>query len=206
MKRRTAKRQVIVIGGGDSFLTYGAYRSFLKKRKIDIGRYRRPRHSWKGVLGSELGGRFEVIRVDMPNAFNAKYAEWKMWFEKFVPHLRREVVLVGHSLGGLFLAKYLSERRFKRKIRATFLVAPAWSEGDFRLPRNLKGFERQGGRIFLYQSEDDRVVPPGSHFVKYRKELPGAIVRMFARRGHFNQASFPELVRDIKGLYRQARG
>lgn len=198
--RRRTKRQVVVIHGGESFRTHAAYLSFLRRLRLDFSRYRAPKSGWKGTLGAALGRPFEVIQPSMPNKLNARYAEWKIWFRKFIPHLNREVVLVGHSLGGLFLAKYLSEKYFPRRIRATLLVAPAGSEGDFRLPKNLTLLERQGGKIFLYQSEDDRIVPFKS-LLWYQKRLPGATVRIFRNRGHFNQATFPELARDIRNLY-----
>lgn len=199
-EKRTAKRQIVVIHGGESFRSHAAYLKFLKGLRLDFSRYRSLKHSWKGTLGTALGRRFEVIRPNMPNELNAKYAEWKIWFLKFIPHLSREVVLVGHSLGGLFLAKYLAEDRFPKKIRATLLVAPPDSEGDFRLPRGFGRLVRQGGKIFLYQSEDDPIVP-FANFLTYRKRLPQAAVRVFRRRGHFNQSTFPELVKDIRKLY-----
>ena len=193
------KKRVVVIGGGESFRNYRAYSAFLKKMKIDFGRYRKPKRGWKDALGAALGSRFEVIRLDMPNKMNAKYAEWKIWFEKFIPHFARGAVFVGHSLGGLFLAKYLSENRFPGKIRGVFLVAAPFGWGDFPLRKNLEKFARQGGDIFIYQSQDDAIGRP-SDLEKYAKALLGASARRFRRRGHFNQATFPELVKDIKML------
>lgn len=198
MKTKT-KQQVIVIHGGESFRTHNEYISFLKKLWIDSARYRSGKKNWKGMLGAALGRRFEVIAPEMPNKLNAQYDEWKLWFLKFAPHLRRGVILVGHSLGGTFLIKYLSENTFPKKIHATLLVAPALMAGSFRPPRNLKKLEKQGGRIFLYHSRDDRVVP-FANFVEYQKRLPRAVPRVFKNRGHFNQAGFPELVRDIRAV------
>ena len=40
---------------------------------------------------------------------NARYEEWKIWFERMIPFLNDNVILVGHSLGGIFFVKYLSE-------------------------------------------------------------------------------------------------
>jgi predicted alpha/beta hydrolase family esterase len=191
------KTQVVIIHGGNAFNTYKEYILFLKKVRLDFGRYLSNKKNWKGTIGAVLGKKFEVLLPDMPNKMNAHYAEWKIWFEKFIPHLRKEVVLVGHSLGGAFLVKYLSENTFPKKVRATFLVAPAFREGSFRPPQSLKKLEKQGGAIFLYHSSDDRVVP-AADFEKYRNKLKGAVTRAFKDRGHFNQERFPELARDIK--------
>jgi len=46
-----------------------------------------------------------------------------------------------------------------------------YSLADFVLPATLEKFEKQGGRIFLYHSEDDSVVP-FVDFEKYKKAKP----------------------------------
>jgi uncharacterized protein len=199
------KKQVIVIHGGDAFATYEEYISFLKSFQIDFERYRSEAVGWKRNLQKALGEGYEVVLPDMPNWTNAKYAEWKIWFEKLFPYLNPEVILVGHSMGGAFLAKYLSEEHFPKTISGTFLVAAPFDadEGrqlvEFAIKKPLDQFESQGGRIFLYHSKDDPVVDI-AECEKYQKYLKSAVVRTFTDRGHFNQESFPELVKDIKNL------
>ncbi len=200
------KKQVVVIHGGDTFSTYKKYISFLRNYKLDIKRLRQK--GWKGGLGEKLGRGFEVIAPKMPNAGNARYLEWRIWFKKFLPHTKNGAVLVGHSLGGIFLAKYLSENKFPKKIKGVFLVAAPFDEkdcreplGTFRLRKSLKRLEKQGGDIFLYYSKDDRVVP-FADVGKYIKALPHARTRVFKNRGHFSQEKFPEIVKDIKNLFK----
>lgn len=200
------KRQIIIIHGGDTFNTYEEYLKFLKDWQIDFEDYRNGKSGWKKTLGERLGFDFEVIMLNMPNKINAKYLEWKIWFEKFIPHLNSEVILIGHSLGGTFLAKYLSENNFSKKILATFLVAPAYDDensdysmADFMLPENLNKFREQGEKIFIYGSADDPVVS-SIDFDKYEKALRGITVRKFTDRGHFNQEELPEIVKDIKDV------
>lgn len=193
------KHQVVVIHGGDSFNTYEEFLKFLKDWRIDMEDYRSGRKDWKDSLKDSLGDGFEIIRPSMPNKLNAKYSEWKIWFDKFVPYFQPGVVLVGHSLGGLFLAKYLAENKLPQKAKAVFLVAPAGSEGDFVLADNLSGLEEQADKIFLYQSEDDRVVPFKTLDI-YKAKLKAPIIRTFKDRGHFNQENLPEIVEDIKNL------
>ncbi len=201
------KKQIILVHGGDTFNTYEEYLSFLKDWKdIDFERYRKLEKDWKQSLNEKLGEDYEVIAPGMPNKQNAKYLEWKIWFEKFVPYFEPEVILVGHSLGGTFLAKYLSENDLPKKIIATFLIAPVFDEieikeslADFKLPESLEKLEKQGGKIFLYHSKDDPVVP-FADFEKFKKALKTATGRTFIDRRHFKQEKLPELVKDIKSL------
>jgi len=142
----------------------------------------------------------------MPSKYNAKYLEWCIWFDKVIPHLHDGVVLVGHSLGGIFLAKYLEEGSMPMQIKGTFLVAapfeecePGESLADFALPERLEHFVAQAGKLFLYHSEDDPVVPFGA-LAKYKEKLPDATIRTFTDRGHFLGPEFRELMVDIKSL------
>lgn len=195
-------KQVVVIHGGTSFSSYNEYWKELKKIKL-----RDPRRNttgWKVLLAKRLGTKYEVIAPRMPNAMNAQYKEWKLWFEKHIPFIKPGVVLVGHSLGGVFLAKYLSENRFPKKIRATLLVAAPHSIGrrvltQFRLPRSLSKLEKQGGKIVLYHSADDKIVP-FSELHKYQHALPGATVRALMGYNHFEGDRFPQILKDIRSL------
>jgi len=199
------KKQVVVIHGGDAFSTYEKYISFLKNFQIDLERYRSERIDWKRNLGKELGQNYEVILPEMPNKTNAKYVEWKIWFEKLIPYLNPEIILIGHSMGGVFLVKYLAEEKFPKKILAVFLIAAPYDmdEGrplvEFIPPNSLSQFENQAVKVFLYHSKDDQIVN-FAEFEKYQKSLKNVVSKAFTDRGHFNQESFPELVEDIKNL------
>lgn len=200
------KKQIVIIHGGDTFDTYEEYLSGLKNWQIDFEEYRSGKTGWKSNLGKDLGSEYEAIMPNMPSKFNAKYLEWKIWFEKFIPFLEQEVIFVGHSLGGIFLAKYLSENSYPKKIVAVFLIAAPFntentdfSLADFTLPESLALLEKQAGKIFLYHSKDDPVVP-FSAFENYKKALASAEARIFGDRGHFNQENFPELIEALLKL------
>jgi len=200
------KKQVFIIHGGNTFKTYEEYFLLLKDWEIDFEKYKENKKDWKINLQEELGDEFEVIAPKMPNKINAKYLEWKIWFEKFIPYITEGVILVGHSLGGSFLVKFLSENDMPKKIRGTFLVAPVYDEdsddyslADFKLPDNLSGFEKQGGQIFIYHSEDDPVVP-FNNLGKFKEKLISAKTIIFKNKQHFGQEKLPEIVKDIKGL------
>jgi len=203
------KKQILAIHGGEVFNSYEEYLNFLKEYPVDLDRLL-TKKKWKNNLQADLGEGWEVLNPQMPNHRNAKYAEWKIWFEKFLPFLRDEVILIGSSLGGIFLAKYLSENDFSVKISAAYLIAAPFDEndrdvnytlGDFALPESLEKFQEQVEKIFLYHSEDDPVVPI-SDLEKYAQALPKAEKIVFQDRGHFSQDHFPEIVEMIRGIVR----
>jgi len=198
------KQQIIIINGGSVYDSYEAYIKHLNGIKLDFDRLTKVR--WKDSFAKKLGAEFQVIHVKMPNDNNAKYEEWAIWFKKIIPFIENGSVLVGHSLGGIFLAKYLATHSFPKKIKATILIsAPFYNKGmneslgDFILPKSIRKFARQGGHIFIYHSKDDQVVPV-QHANEYHKALPNAVLRIFQNKGHFNQSTFPELVKEIQSL------
>lgn len=199
------KRQVLVIHGGTTFDTHKDYIFYLKNKEISLDKLKLLK-DWKDTLEKELGENFEVLSPRMPNGTNARYEEWKIWFERIIPLLNNDLILVGHSLGGIFLAKYLSENKIPIRIKATILVAaPFDDEGseeslaDFKLPPSLSKLAEQSGTIYLIQSKDDPTVP-FAQLEKYKKALPNAKTIIFEDRGHFKQEAFPEIVELIKRL------
>jgi predicted alpha/beta hydrolase family esterase len=197
------KKQVVVIHGGDTFESQDAYLNFLKNFEINFERYTTKKDDWKPWLRQRLGEEFEVVLPQMPNKSNAQYAEWKLWFEKLFPFLNEDVILVGHSLGGAFLAKYLSENVFPKKIKGVFLVSAVFdkdTEGytlaSFTLPPKL---DLQTSNIFLYHSEDDPVVPV-SAVENFHLAFPSSKSTIFQDRKHINQEQFEELAEDILSL------
>ncbi len=192
------KKQLIVIGGGDSFNTYEEFLKFLNDFPVTIERFR-PYSDWKSFLPERLGEEYDVLMPAMPNKQNAKFSEWKILFEKLLPFAEDGVVLIGHSLGGLFLVKYLAENGFPKRIGALFLVAAPQGEGDFPLPVSLENVSRQARKIYLIYSKDDKVVLfSESEF--YTRELPKAELIAFEDRGHFNQPEFPEIIKLIMAI------
>jgi predicted alpha/beta hydrolase family esterase len=200
------KQQVLLIHGGDPQESYEAYLEFLKNYPVRLERHALRQPGYQEILASDLGENFEVLFPEMPNKRNAKYVEWKIWFEKFLPFLRDDVILIGGSLGAIFLAKYLAENNLPKRIKALFLLAgpamdnpPEYKLYDFALPEDLSKFVSQAPKVFLYHSQDDSVVP-FKDLEFYKHLFPEATVRVFTDRGHFNVERIPELIADIKSL------
>lgn len=196
------KQQIIVIHGADSFTTYNEYFQALESRTItsldDL-----KRKGWKSQLQVELGESYDVVLPVMPNKDNARYKEWKIWFEKILPLIDDGAIFVGHSMGGIFLIKYFSENDYRKSIKGLFLVASPYEEtegeslGDFNFKKEYKTLLDVTKNIYLYHSKDDPVVRY-AHGEMYVKGIPGSIFRVFENRGHFNQEQFPEIIDDIK--------
>ncbi len=196
------KKQAVVVHGGDSFGTYKKFLKSLKSWKVSRGSFV-VKYGWKSRLALELGKNFEVLSPRMPNKQNAKYKEWKIWFERMIPFLKNGVVFVGHSLGGLFLVKYLSENQLPRKISALFLIAAPYGDtkdiAEFKIKSDLQKVWAQCQNIHIFQSLDDPIVP-ASEAEGYQKAWPDARLHIYKNRGHFNQEKFPELVKEIRKL------
>lgn len=195
------KQQILVIHGGDTFQIYDEYIESLKSKELSLKRLKSK--SWKDNLEKDLGDKYEVITPKMPNAQNARYEEWKIWFEKILPLLNEELILLGHSLGGIFLAKYLSEHLIAKKIKSIFLIAAPFDETsdpnlkEFTFSGDLQQFAKMSCKIVIYHSKDDPVVP-FNELSKYKKALPLAELKIFNDKQHFNQGKFPEIVEDIQ--------
>jgi len=200
------KQQILIIGGGTSFDNYDDYISYLKKdREISIDKIK-IRKTWKNTMDVKLGEDFEVFLPEMPNTLNARYFEWKIWFERVLTLLGDDLIFIGHSLGGIFLAKYLSENIIDKKIKTVILVAAPFNDTDsveslvdFKLPDSFSNLSKQCENIYLIQSKDDPVVP-FEQVEKYKKELPSAKIMAFEDRGHFSQETFPEIIELIKQI------
>jgi predicted alpha/beta hydrolase family esterase len=117
---------------------------------------------------------------------------------------KRSAILVGHSLGGSVLLKYLSEEGAPISAAGLFLVAApywgaeGWKVDDFaldsefasRLPRSLE--------IFLYHSREDPEVP-FAHAAIYAARLSQATFRAIGGSEHEFKDGLRELADDIKG-------
>ncbi|MBN1331258.1 alpha/beta hydrolase [Candidatus Dojkabacteria bacterium] len=197
------KIQILYIHGGDTFKTHKDYINFLKTREISI----KERIRWSGeYLTKALGDDFQIIRPRMPLQDNAKYEEWKIQFERYLPFLSGKIILIGASLGGIFLAQYLSENKLPQKVLSAYLICPPYDDsltgedldGGFKLKENLSLLEKNTQNLYLLFSKDDDVVPI-AHAAKYKKKLNNAKFVIFeSKNGHFVIEEFPEIVKMIK--------
>ncbi|HZR04293.1 MAG TPA: alpha/beta hydrolase [Candidatus Udaeobacter sp.] len=183
------RRQILFIQGGGS----GAHD---EDKKLVVS------------LRSALGASYEVRYPTMPQESDPDQNRWKHQIRKELAAVSGDLILVGHSLGGSCLLKYLSEEKTDATIAGLFFIAtPYWGGDGWRydgyeamaLPEDFASKLPKGAPVFFYHSVDDEVVP-FSHLSLYRKKLLQAITRALHGRGHQLSNDLSEVAEDIKGL------
>jgi len=192
-------KQVFIIHGGDSFLSYNDYLFDLKSTVLDYQRIQ-PRKRLKDTIIEKVVGA-DILTPTMPNSANAQFEEWSIWFEKMIPFFSNNVRLIGHSLGAMFLAKYLHNHPLTIPVRQLIILAGGYdkdmaSYGSFAL-ESATGLEKSAYDIHLFHSKDDFVVP-FEELAKYQADLPMAHVHIFENRNHFLDPELPELIKLLK--------
>lgn len=193
-------RQVVIINGGSSYNSYDRYLDDLKFSPIDYERLKKS-STWREWISNEMP-EADVLLPRFPNAQNAVYDEWKIYFENLIPLFGDEVVLVGYSLGAMFLVKYLNQNKLDQKVDKICLIAPSYDDesvedmGSFKI-QSANGLPQNTDEIHLFHSVDD-FVSPYSELAKFESDLPKAKVHRFTDRNHFFQPTFPELLEVLK--------
>jgi uncharacterized protein len=204
------KKQVVFIHGGEAYSNYDDFIFELQHTEISNPLVDREKR-WHQDLRTTLGDEYEVFKPSMPNSQNAKYLEWKIWFERHFQFFRDGIILIGHSQGGMFLAKYLSENTPPFTISAVFLLGAVYTTdtpineskedgGDFIFDTNkVSHVAEKANKVYIFHSKDDFVVPY-EHSLKYHAALPQAELITFEDKNHFLIPEFPELIQKIKSL------
>ncbi len=137
---------------------------------------------------------------EMPVPYNPEYKAWKKLFEGF--DLNEDTILVGHSCGGGFIVRYLSENPNVR-VGKVVLVAP-WIDLEKSLDTGMFDFEirqdivSQTAGITIFESTDDDDEIKIS-IDKLKSEIKDIKIVTFQDYGHFcigdmNTDKFPELL------------
>lgn len=156
-------------------------------------------------LQRELGTDYLVRYPQMINEDSPEYADWEPQITSEIAALSGKVILVGHSVGGSVLLKYVMENQDRLSVAALFMVAtPFWGADEFwkwdevQLPDdvevNLKGLP-----VFIYHNRYDEVVP-FNHLQLYAAKLPKAVIREVRQRGHQLDNNLSAIATDIKQL------
>lgn len=199
-------KQVVWIHGGTAFNSYDDYIEDLKVKPVYRDRLTFS-PMWYQKLDSALGGSVEVLLPTMPGKQNASFEEWSIWFERLQEVFEDDVVLVGHSLGAIFLAKYFASNNLPKKAKAVLLLAGPHSDestedlGGFKITTkdSLDNIYKSAKRVVFVHALDDPVVNIYEQD-RFKESLPMAEYRTMPGPDHFMRADFPEMVQLIKGL------
>jgi uncharacterized protein len=156
-------------------------------------------------LKKNLSHTFDIIAPIMPHPDDPDYESWKTVLHEILKIMDNNMIIVGHSLGGSVLLKFLSEEKFTKTIRALFLVAVPywgfedWEADEFILRDSFVKHLPTIKKISIYHSQDDEIISP-THAEKYAEEIPAADLYQLNGYGHVFWDGLPELVEAIKNL------
>lgn len=193
--------KIFLLWGWVDQSNYKNYEDYLQKQ--DYNPYEVFTKWWKDNLQTDLWENFEVIKIPMPNKGFAYYEYWKVMFEKALPYFGEKNILLGHSLWGSFLLKYLNENEIQQNISQIHLVAPAVLDSDtellgsFHFEKSLENYKNFENITNFYFSKDDEIVT-FENYEHLQKVLPNAQFHIFKNMWHFIfQEHFEELVENI---------
>ncbi len=149
-----------------------------------------------------------TVAVEIQNAYMPNYAVWRREFERF--NIGPKTILVGHSCGGGFLVRWLSENNVK--IGKVILVAP-WLD-----PENSKGIDNDffkfemrrslvsqtnGVTLFVSKDDDNDIQVSVDRILNNIDNIKKI---EFEKHGHFTlhdmgTDKFPELLNSIQSNF-----
>lgn len=146
------------------------------------------------------------IKADTPEVFRAYEMQWDAWVREIEQFsIGPDTVLIGHSMGGGFWVRYLSEHP-EIYVDKVILVAP-WVNYNHEEDTDFFDFmldpaiTERVNQFILFASDDDGKEVQAS--VNYLIDmLPNATTRLFHGYGHFTHRTltddtFPELLEAI---------
>jgi len=152
-------------------------------------------------LQSKLSPAFNILFpvIEKPSA--PTYAKYKAMFAASFSNISNPVILIGHSLGGSTLLKYLSEEQPDILLSGLFLVSTPHWKSDMKEFELKKDFQKvlKDIPVFLYHSKNDKDAPI-ENLQFYKTAFKKAIVRELPGKEHVFSKGLPVLVADIKAL------
>ncbi len=144
-----------------------------------------------------------AVSIEPPFPFRPRYDEWKKEFERF--DITPDTILVGHSCGGGFLVRYLSEHK-DLKVGRVVLVAPWTNPENYEASDTADFFEfeidpnfpsRTKDTSVFISSDDEPSVVKTVDILK--NKVNGLEYRQYTDKGHFclsdlSGVEFPELL------------
>jgi predicted alpha/beta hydrolase family esterase len=127
----------------------------------------------------------ETQTPEMPGLYQPNYEKWKAMLERFTPD--KDTALIGHSCGGGFLVRWLSETPIK--VNKVVLVAP-WLDPDREIGSNFFKFDidpdiasKTAGLVIMYSTDDHPSILKSIEILK--SKLNNVEFKEFQNKGHF---------------------
>jgi len=175
-----------------------------KEEHYDPTRPSNSEDHWFSWLKRQLILRdIHAVSIEPPFPFRPRYDEWKKEFERF--ELEPDTILVGHSCGGGFLIRYLSEHKDIR-VDKVALVAPWINPDEYEVSDTADFFDfeidpdfpdrTQGVSVFISSDDEPSVVKTVDIL---HAKVPNLDVHQYSDKGHFclenlGTQEFPELL------------
>lgn len=146
-----------------------------------------------------------TVTPEIPNAFMPNYTVWAREFERF--DITPETILVGHSCGGGFLVRWLSQHP-DVCVGSVVLVAP-WLDPEKEKGQDNDFFDfdmdpelvKRTGGVTIFNSDDDDATIQAS-VKRIMESIPAIKLTEFHAKGHFcfedlGTDAFPELLDEL---------
>ncbi|CDO04601.1 putative esterase of the alpha/beta hydrolase fold protein [Oceanobacillus picturae] len=155
-------------------------------------------------LKKECVNTHNIIHPAMPSPLDPYYAEWRKVIRRTLDLVEGEVTLIGHSLGGSVLLKFLAEEEVNIPINKLISIAAPfwginkeWQRKDFILHSNISEKNPDVPNIFFLHSKLDAIVPI-EHMQRYSKHFPQAKFIELEGDAHLFTDGLPMLVELLK--------
>jgi predicted alpha/beta hydrolase family esterase len=176
----------------------------------------RPEGGFRPWLKKELEARgYSVEMPEMPYTDNPKIDEWIGHLQSVIKSPDQNTILVGHSLGGQAVLRYLADLPVGVKIGKAVLVAPVVDEIKnldaeeekisglwLKTPIDARKAKKAANEIIGIFSDNDRWIPLSSE--KTLREKFGARTIIEHNMGHFsddeNMGEAPVVLQAILGM------
>ena len=168
-----------------------------------------PEENWFPWIKQELTKSGVSVKVpQFPTPEGQSLETWLKVMKPYMPEINKNTLLIAHSLGGLFLLRFLE--RLQTHVKAAIFVAPPIGLGDVKyIEGDLKfagGFDfdwdnikSKADNFVVFHSQNDPIVPYVNG-VEVAKHL-GVDLITIPNSGHFNEAAgytqFPQLLEGV---------
>ncbi|MBI2031081.1 MAG: serine hydrolase family protein [Candidatus Levybacteria bacterium] len=156
-----------------------------------------PEEGWFPWLKSQLEKEYDVIIPSMPDTENPKIVPWVRKLEKTVGEIRKDDILIGHSIGCQAILRFLEKTDNHLKVDKVILVAPwlrltnledeeSWKIAKpwLEAPINLSKVKIKAKSFTTVFSDNDPFVPLNNKN-DFKTKL-GAKIVIERNKGHFN--------------------